>query len=270
MPKINYTNPNDTEWISTAPRLWGIPLHPLGEMNKIDYYVAGGSLEQQYKRFKGDKIQVMNCGVLLYIVMYCFISSLKMVIRKPRHLVSWCCFIPSVMSIADTTMFINLELGTNHVNCRHMLWALVSVMSVSNFCNSLILLHRAHLVLGKAKWIIYASVLPLLSQLSFAFVITPISFAIILPGTGCAAYYPPFMPLYWLANALPLNLVFSVIFSYIGWKQYSRYGSDAWKKLTRDGIQVMLLVALCNIFCCLFAVTQVIGINSDIFLATDW
>ncbi|KAI8051492.1 hypothetical protein BDF22DRAFT_690990 [Syncephalis plumigaleata] len=193
-----------------------------------------------------------------------------MVIRKPRHLVSWCCFIPSVLGVADCVIFINMKLGINHINCRNMIWSFVVGMSISNFCNSLILLHKAYLVLCRARWVIYTSILPLIAQLSYGVFMLPISYATIIPGTGCAVFYPYFGPWYWIANALPLNLVFSTIFSYIGWKQYSRYGSDAWRKLTRDGIQVMLLVALCNIFCCLIAVTQAIGSDSDLFLATDW
>ncbi|KAI8056042.1 hypothetical protein BDF22DRAFT_741339 [Syncephalis plumigaleata] len=86
MPKINYTNPNDTEWINSAPRFWGIPLHPIGEMNMIDYYVADGSLEQQYKRFMDDKFQIVLGGLTACIATFCFISSIKMAIRKPRHL----------------------------------------------------------------------------------------------------------------------------------------------------------------------------------------
>jgi hypothetical protein len=78
------------------------------------------------------------------------------------------------------------------------------------------------------------------------------------------------MSWYWIANALPINMTFSIIFCYTGWKQYSQYGSNAWKKLTKDGIQVMLLVALCNIICCLIAVTQVTGYDSDLFMAIDW
>ncbi|KAI8051493.1 hypothetical protein BDF22DRAFT_690998 [Syncephalis plumigaleata] len=186
-----------------------------------------------------------------------------MVIRKPRHLVSWCCFIPSVLGVADCVIFINMELGTNHINCRHMIWMFVVGLSISNFCNSLILLHKAYLVLCRARWVIYTT------QLSYGVFMLPISYATIIPGTGCAVFYPYFGPWYWIANALPLNLVFSTIFCYIGWKQYSRYGSHAWKRLMKDGIQAMLLVAFCNMFCVLTAITQAVGASSDLCLAID-
>ncbi|KAI8048551.1 hypothetical protein BDF22DRAFT_779135 [Syncephalis plumigaleata] len=96
MPKINYTNPNDTEWVNSASRLWGIPLHPLGEMDILDYYVASDSLEQQSKKIIGDRIQVVNGGKTA--------SPNLMVLLYPK-----------LIGIADCVIFISMELGLNRV-----------------------------------------------------------------------------------------------------------------------------------------------------------
>jgi hypothetical protein len=116
----------------------------------------------------------------------------------------------------------------------------------------------------------YASILPLLLQLSYVFVTIPTIFASIASSYSCVLYYVSFVPRYWIANALSLNMTFSTIFCYIAWKQYYQYGSNAWEKLAKDGIQVILLAALCNICCCIIAVTQAIGDNSDLPLVADW
>ncbi|KAI8057735.1 hypothetical protein BDF22DRAFT_662175 [Syncephalis plumigaleata] len=269
MPVINHTNPDQMEWINDASHLWGIPLHPLGEMNLFDYYLEGDDVELHYKRFLGGRFQITYSVLVAYIITYCVISSSQMIRRKPRHLVSWCCFIPSILSAMESLSLVTLELGVYYTSCRLIIWLLLFAISISNVCNSLILLHKAYLVLAKAKWIIYASIVPLLLQFAYMFVGVFTTFTIISPDSGCVLYYPSFVPWYWIVNAIPLNMTFSVIFSYIGWKYYSRYGSDAWRKLMKDGIQVMLLVALCNICCCIIAVTQMIGSNSDLFLVTD-
>jgi hypothetical protein len=40
MPAIHNNKHLDTEWIKNATTLWGIPLHPLGEMAFVDYLLS--------------------------------------------------------------------------------------------------------------------------------------------------------------------------------------------------------------------------------------
>ncbi|KAI8050563.1 hypothetical protein BDF22DRAFT_745435 [Syncephalis plumigaleata] len=101
-----------------------------------------------------------------------------------------------------------------------------------------------------------------------------------LPGTlstemghaelGCVVYYPASILWYWFSIHTPLNVFFSAIFCHVAYRQYKLFGSDAWKRLTQDGIQTMCLAVLCNIICCILAITRINDSNSDMFLCADW
>jgi hypothetical protein len=41
-------------------------------------------------------------------------------------------------------------------------------------------------------------------------------------------------------------------FLYVAYKQYHLFGSGAWRRLARDGVQTMCLVIVCNVACGLF------------------
>src|SRR5689334_4383769 len=86
----------------------------------------------------------------------------------------------------------------------------------------------------------------------------------------CIIHYPYFTVWYWFATAFPLNIIFSTIFCHVAFQQYRQHGKDAWKRLARDGVQAMCSAALCNIICCVVAVLQAFGPNSDLLLVADW
>jgi hypothetical protein len=78
------------------------------------------------------------------------------------------------------------------------------------------------------------------------------------------------MPIYWFTATIPINLLFSATFSIIAYRNYKQYGSDAWKRLAREGIQTMCLVVACNVFCALCIALQVVGDFSGMFFIFDW
>jgi hypothetical protein len=69
---------------------------------------------------------------------------------------------------------------------------------------------------------------------------------------------------------VPLNVLFSTIFSHVAYKQYRLFGSDAWRRLAKDGIQTMCLVTACNIICGLIMIFEIGGDFSQLSVAVDW
>jgi hypothetical protein len=45
--------------LSNATYFWLIPLHPLGEMNMLDYYIADNEPDEKHKRFIGNGGQII-------------------------------------------------------------------------------------------------------------------------------------------------------------------------------------------------------------------
>jgi len=62
----------------------------------------------------------------------------------------------------------------------------------------------------------------------------------------------------------------SILLLLVVYRQYRQFGSGAWKRLMRDGIQTMCLILLTNIVCTLLVTFEVIGLASDLFFVVDW
>ncbi|KAI9598608.1 hypothetical protein BDF19DRAFT_182970 [Syncephalis fuscata] len=170
-----------------------------------------------------------------------------MLISRPRSMIPWCCFIPSASGIIASLMSIFMFLNFP-TNCRIMIWVLTFSISLTMVGNSLILLQKVYLVLCRERWVLYISI-PLISpQLAYAFIMIYCDFTTLEEKYGCVLYYPQFLLFYWLSVNLSINILFSAIFCHVALKQYRLFGSDAWKKLARNGIQTMSLAALCSIF----------------------
>jgi hypothetical protein len=83
-------------------------------------------------------------------------------------------------------------------------------------------------------------------------------------------HYPALFIWLWLGAGMPSNIFFSIIFCRIAYKQYRLLGSDAWKRLTFAGVQVMFLAALSNIDCFIALNLHDTPINPEIFTTFDW
>ncbi|KAI9591179.1 hypothetical protein BDF19DRAFT_456083, partial [Syncephalis fuscata] len=258
------------EWIRNATKLWGNPAHPLGEVSILDFYMmASNSIEDQRNQWFGSKTQIITIPVLSFIILRNFIISFKMVIARPYILVSWCCLVPTVLGILTGLMIMLMELGSVF-NCRHTIWFIGFGISISYFCNSLILLQKAYLIFDRQKWVAYVGIPLTLSHLVYGFLIVFYSFSLLTADSGCVFNYPPFFLWYWFGTAVLINLLFSSIFYYVALQQYRQYGLDAWKRLARDGIQAMCLAVLCNIICCICIIFHIVGGNTDLLFLADW
>ncbi|KAI9597514.1 hypothetical protein BDF19DRAFT_435309 [Syncephalis fuscata] len=270
MPVIDFTNLNHTEWTKDAATKWGIPLHPLGEINTIDFLMnASGDIKEQRIRFTGAHLEVVLTVVMLYLFGRNSIVAGKMAILQPCNIFSWCCLIPSSMGVCIGIVSALVHLGIL-VNCRMVVWSMAFGQGVAMACNSLIILRKTYLVLYQKKWVIYFSIPLMLAQPFYAFMMIYSSFFTIEAKLGCTIYYTHFFVWYWIVINGPINIFFSAIFCKAALQQYRTFGSIAWKRLAQEGIQTLCLAILCNIICCIFVISHLNTANSDVFFAVDW
>ncbi|KAI9594994.1 hypothetical protein BDF19DRAFT_88768 [Syncephalis fuscata] len=135
--------------------------------------------------------------------------------------------------------------------------------------NSTIMLERAYLALRRQYWIAILGAALISPHLGFGFFILSNSPTLFNDDNDCVIDYPTYVPWYWLIASIPINTLFSGIFCYVSYKQYSRFGSSAWKRLAQDGIQTMCLVALCNIICSVIVVEKLFDGFSEMFFTVD-
>ncbi|KAI9596902.1 hypothetical protein BDF19DRAFT_437149 [Syncephalis fuscata] len=179
-----------------------------------------------------------------------------MTISRPRSMFSWCCLLLAVI-------------GTLY-NIIMLIWSAGFFTSLGMILNSLILLLKVRLVLYQKKWIIYVGILLILPQMGYAFILIYYGFFVLKAKLGCEGYYPPILLWYWIGVNAPINVFFSIIFCRVTFNQYRLFGSDAWKRLARDGIQTVCLALLTNLICCTLIISRFDNANSDILFPIDW
>ncbi|KAI9592258.1 hypothetical protein BDF19DRAFT_452343 [Syncephalis fuscata] len=263
MPIISDTDPAEVEWIKNATTLWGIPLHPLGELDLYDFYTQTiRESPEKHHSMAGGKLQVIFTIIVLSIHVRNFIVSSKMIASSPHSLAPWCCLISAFLGFVAGSTYIFAFLGLL-LKCRVVVWLVLFKLALVYFFNSLILLQKAYLVLYRKKWIIYISIPFMLMQLGFGVFSIYFSYVKLEAEADCTLHYCIYLIYYWLVISIPLNVFFSVIFSRVAFQQYSVYGSDAWKRLARDGIQAMCLAVFCNLFFCALLMFQIGKSRSD-------
>jgi hypothetical protein len=110
----------------------------------------------------------------------------------------------------------------------------------------------------------------MIPQLGFMFVINIFGNNTLETLGGCVVNYPHSLLWYWFVAVTPINVLFSSIFSYVAYKQYQLYGTDAWRRLARDGIQTMCSVIACNVICRLILLFEIGGNFSEQSFVADW
>ncbi|KAI9597843.1 hypothetical protein BDF19DRAFT_434619 [Syncephalis fuscata] len=270
MPAIDYRSIQETEWIKNATYFWGIPLNPRGEIILEELY------NKTFNDLEQERIQLSNIlnycilsTIISYLFMRNFIVSAKAVIMYRRLLAPWCCLIAALPSMAFPLQNV-LFLFEIRVSCRTTVWYGWFSISTAQFFYSIILLQKAYLIVSRRKWILYTGIPLILPRLSFGFVIMFSSFATMDDTGACNIYYDLFIPYYWFGATVTINMILFFIFCNAAYKQYRKFGSRAWKKLARDGIQAMTMVIVCNITCCLLVIFQVNDDRCDMFFWLDW
>jgi hypothetical protein len=270
MPANHNNERLGTEWMKDATSQWGILLHPLGEMAIVDFIMEKpDDITLMQARLAGMQFQVA-----LIVLFWCvfannlYVSS-KLVISRPRALTGWCCLIPSILGAVYCTL-VTLMLSPYPVTCRAVVWYIAVAMSISLVCNSIIVLRKAYLASRRQLWVIIVGAILTIPQVGFAYISFKYDVYTLETHAGCVNNYPSFIPWYWFGAVAPVNVLFSSVFSYVAYKQYRLFGSDAWRRLARDGIQTMFLVVACNVICGLILIFEVGGDLSETAFMTDW
>ncbi|RKP07859.1 hypothetical protein THASP1DRAFT_30331 [Thamnocephalis sphaerospora] len=269
---FNYTDRDtllEADWEKDATYKWGIPLHPLGEINTIDYVMqAQGNLQDMRARTRGIFLQLATSGFVSYLFVYNVITAALTTLRRPRALSNWCCLIQAISGIGYVTMalMLNVPGGTT---CRQSVWYSGSAIVLSSVCVSITLLQRAYLAHGRSKRLLFFGIVLLLPQPLTAFIMWT-SPTFMVPSIGCYVFYPHYFPWVKLAVDAPINTLFSIAFITVVYQQYRRFGSAAWAQLVRNGIQTMCTIALANLICMICVSFEVLGLYSEMFFAFDW
>ncbi|KAI9596736.1 hypothetical protein BDF19DRAFT_436587 [Syncephalis fuscata] len=259
----------DKNWTKNATYLWGIPLHPSGEMDIDDFFKvmaeSPGSIHDHLK------------GIWMQLVVHFFVGciharniniALRMIIVQPRAVTRWCCLLPSlagaVLSIISLLFYF-----LPGINCRILCWYAGLEISISIICYSTILLQKAYVILDRQRWVIVVGILFISPQAGIPIIVITSTVIILSFECGCVIIYPPYLAWYWFGISLLANVFFSSIFSYTAYKQYRVFGSETWKRLAKDGIQAMCLVMLCNIVCSAMLCFRPLGDASEFFFLID-
>ncbi|KAI9596834.1 hypothetical protein BDF19DRAFT_436956 [Syncephalis fuscata] len=219
------------EWKQNATSILGIRLHPLGEISLPDFVLeSADDRELTHIKLTGIYRQLIFNLLAAHLFVYNSCLAFKMILAQRRSFPGWLCLIPAVMGMG-AGLLAALSIFPTGLNCRKI------------------------------------SCVPQLLPMYFGWASSPVT---IKADTGCIVHYSYQFPWYWFGLTAPINAFFSAIFAHVAYKQYRTFGSDAWKRLTRDGIRTMCLVVLCNIFCATGIIIKLGGMFSEMFLLVDW
>ncbi|KAI9596860.1 hypothetical protein BDF19DRAFT_437023 [Syncephalis fuscata] len=230
---------NMTVWL-------GIPLNPLGEMHIYDF-ISGNQEDHELSRMEAQaRLTSMQRQIAAYIIIsLIFMRNFSVAINtlkfQPKSLSVWCSIFVSLLGVG---LFICSSLSglVININCRQASWYAMSALCLSTIANGIILLHKAYLALLRKRWVAITGMIFVLLQIGFMVV---------------------------AFKAAPVTIE-AELAVHVAYKQYKTFGSDAWRRLTEDGIQTMCLVVLCNVICGCFIAFKLIGKNSEIFFIIDW
>ncbi|RKP05296.1 hypothetical protein THASP1DRAFT_26180 [Thamnocephalis sphaerospora] len=256
-------------WERTAARQWGIPLHPLGEMNAIEYVLdAQDDFTEMRIRARGTFRQLLVNVIAAYVFFRNLIISVQMLRRHPKVLATWLCLLQAATGVVYSLYALTLTLP-NGPSCRTTMWAVGLGLAVSPICISAVLLQKAYVVHDRNRWLLAIGIvlilpLPLITYYMWSHP------AVMARTTACITVYPHFFP--WLKFGLeaPLNVVFSIAFLIVVYRQYRLFGTGAWAHLVRNGIQTMGFIVFCNFLCMFAAAAEVLGLFSQMFFVMDW
>ncbi|KAI9592344.1 hypothetical protein BDF19DRAFT_218782 [Syncephalis fuscata] len=254
-----------------ATQFLGVPLHPLGEMPIVDFVLEDPTnITLVRERMVGLKHQLVFGMIFGFLFIRNFNLAIRMVVSRPGIMSGWLCLVPCLTGITWSVFITSANLYSNGPPCRMAAWCAALGVTISTVCNSSIMLQKAYLVTLRQRWVVVAGIFFILPQLSIIFIVITLCPITVEAKAGCAFSYPTFVPWLWLVISTPINSFFSAIFCYVTYKQYCAFGSDAWRKLTKDGVKTMCLAILCNITCGTVVIISASGDFSEMFFFIDW
>ncbi|KAI9595431.1 hypothetical protein BDF19DRAFT_496221 [Syncephalis fuscata] len=260
---------DDIDWRHNATRLWNVPLHPSGEILLYNFITAvPNDIHTTRTRLFTMYAQIVINMFIMSIFMPNLAKSIRMIANRPQFLSGWCCLVPALFGVGWLVYIFTYLF--EKTCCREAVWFAFTASSFSSVSNSIIVLQKAYIVLLKNQWVVAVGILLILPQLGFILLGIKLTYVTMDNSGMCLAHYSSSVPLYWFGVTIPVNILFSGIFSYVAYQQYKAFGSEAWKRLARNGIQVMCLVVFCNIICAICVLFKVGNSYSQMFFVLDW
>ncbi|KAI8053878.1 hypothetical protein BDF22DRAFT_742847 [Syncephalis plumigaleata] len=271
MPTHKYYNGIPIEqWIHNATTLWGIPLHPSGELPIIDFMTEDViSLHDVQQRFFGQLLQVSVFTMALYPFIYNAICSVKLILTRQQLIAGWCCLLSASCGIFYC-IFRAIAIYVPEFNCRVVLWCFAILKVISILCHAAVIQYRAYIALRRKLWVIILGSLLNLGHIANGFIFIAFSFLTIEPINGCVVYYATALPYIYVVCNIPFNAFCFSIFIYVAYSQYRRFGHDSWKHLTKDSFRTMLLALACDVSCDIIIFFQLFGTDSQLFFFINW
>jgi hypothetical protein len=255
-------------WEDDAPTVLGIKLHPSGEYNGIDYMMQlNGDQEKIRMMFKSLSTQVLFNCIAIFLLFRSLRISMRMIYKRPHILAGWCCAIQAVVGLIFVITCVSTTLP-HGPTCREILWVGGICLTISPWCVGAVLLQKAYLVHSRNRLLLVIGIILLLPQIyvGYALWTGPV---IMEPSVGCLSLYPEHLPIVKILVDAPINVVFSIAFIVVVYQQYKEFGSEAWGRLTREGIQTMCMVVAANLLCMLCAAFEVFGVFSELLFILD-
>jgi hypothetical protein len=258
-----------TAWEQNATRLGSIPLHPLGEISYYTFVNMARTEEDRINSWITVFRQLIITATVTCIFVHNAITSIGLVRAKPRALATWCSLIQSLAGVACGLYACTL-IFPEGLTCRGLLWAIMVCIRVNDFCTGATLLQKAYIVRHRNRWLLLFIPLIVVAPIPIIYA-SWISPAILSSSAGgCVFVYPVYYPWMRFAFHAPINLVLTGIFLQVAIAQYRKFGNDAWRKLTRDGIQIGLALLFLNVACTFAVGFEIFGIYSVIVLLVEW
>jgi hypothetical protein len=255
-------------WEENADTLFGIKLYPGGEYNAIEFMEKlNGDIEAMRNLHFNIGRQTAVNVICIFVFFRNLRISIRMITKRPDVLAGWCCTIQSIVGLTMLFTFISVEFPFGSC-CRELDWVGGACLTILPWCTSAVLLHKAYIVHNRNKWLLAIGIILLLPQAYtwYAFWTTP---TIIHPSFGCLAVYSDSLPIIKMAIDAPINVIFSIIFIRVVYQQYRKFGSEAWARLAREGIQTMCMVVAVNVSCMLCTLFEIAGTFSIQFFVID-
>ncbi|KAI8054471.1 hypothetical protein BDF22DRAFT_742399 [Syncephalis plumigaleata] len=241
-----------------------------GTLNGIEYLENSPDMQILRERSNAVHMQIVSNVMLLMLFLHNTQCSIKMVHLYSNKIAPWCCLISSAIGVIFFGVFTMLHHLPNGPSCIQVIWCSISCLTISTMAVNTVLLERAYLAHCRNRWVLILGVLliapaPILIYLNWI-----ANRAIFSHTAACYADYPGYFPYVRAAVDAPPNIVFSLLFITVIYRQYCHYGGRCWARLAHDGILVMMLVITSNLICFIGNVTYVLGETTDYLYVIDW
>jgi hypothetical protein len=255
-------------WQENATFIGNIPLHPLGELSFLTFVEAYENPEDFRTRLQVIFRHAVVLGILMIVFIPNFVTSINLIYRRPKTLAPFCCFIQTLAGVICGVISIT-SLLPGGPSCRTLSWLSTTTVRIGDLCVGTVLLQKAYLVHHRSRWLLIFIPVIIIAPIVLLY-ISWISPTVITPDTGCVFIYPDYYPWLRFGFHAPMNIALSGIFLNVAYRHYKQFGTAAWEKLARKGIQICLALLISNFIITIIIAFELFGVFSILLTSFDW